>query len=214
MKGEGDPIFNNRGLWNHKGHIIKEHNPEEVLVISDKIRPFTRGLTQNDRVLDVGCGAFSLEYLDGGFPLWWQKVIIGMDFSINTLRINKILSKTVSEAQGLPFADDSFKLVTCFFLLRYVSKDDLPQVIREIARVARPQANFIGVDFQWDRVSGGFLDLDLLKQLLAERFESIKIKQILPQVECCSPLTYCGQTQRGPAYLIAGRRKFSKVLPA
>lgn len=208
MDREVNPIFSSSSFWNHEDHVIKEHTPKDVSVISDKIRPFSRGLTQNDRVLDLGCGAFSLEYLDGGFPSWWQKVIIGADFSINTLRINKILSKTVSEAQGLPFANDSFKLVTCFFLLRYVPKNDLPQVIREIARVARPHANFVGVDFQWDRCSGGSVDLDLLKQLLAERFESIKVKQILPQVECCSPLTYCGDIQRGPAYLFTGRRKF------
>lgn len=214
MNGEADPIFSSPSFWNHEGHIIKEHAPKDVSVISDEIRPFTRGLSQTDKVLDLGCGAFSLEYLDGGFPSWWQSVIIGADFSINALRINKILSKTVSETQRLPFANDSFKLVTSFFLLRYVPKNDLPQIIREIARVVRPHANFVGVDFQWDRCSGGSVDLDLLKQLLAERFESIRIKQILPEVECCSPLTYCGHTQRGPVYLIVGRRKFSKILPA
>ncbi len=208
MDREVNPIFSSSSFWNHEGHIIEKHTPKDVSVISDMIRPFTRGLTQTDRVLDLGCGAFSLEYLDGGFLSWWRSVIIGADFSINALRINKITSKAVSEAQGLPFANDSFKLVTSFFFLRYVPKNDLPQVIREIARVARPHANFVGVDFQWDRCSGGAVDLDLLKQLLAERFESIKIKQVLPQVECCSPLTYVDRTQRGPAYLFTGRRKF------
>lgn len=197
-----------RRFWNSEDHIILEHDPAEVAAIKNRISPFTSGLTQNDRVLDLGCGAFSLEYLDGGFPSWWRSVTFGVDFSIEALRKNEILKKAVGEIQRLPFADDSFKLVTSFFSLRLVAKEDFPRLVREISRVAQPHAKFVGVDFQWDRCTGGYIDLDYLKQLLAGGFESIKIKQILPQVECCSPLTYVGRPQRGPAYLFTGRRKF------
>jgi demethylmenaquinone methyltransferase/2-methoxy-6-polyprenyl-1,4-benzoquinol methylase len=89
-----------------------------------------------DRVLDLACGTGDLAELARGRGA----VVLGLDFSREMLRAaarRGVAGRWVqADAQALPIADASVRVVTCGFALRnFVS---LPAVLRECARVLAP----------------------------------------------------------------------------
>ncbi|MCD8484738.1 class I SAM-dependent methyltransferase [Candidatus Woesebacteria bacterium] len=67
---------------------------------------------RNSRIVDLGTGANTKAY----FPASAHPRIIGLDFSSEMLRLNPLPQKTVAEMSApLPFARESFGLVTSFF---------------------------------------------------------------------------------------------------
>jgi SAM-dependent methyltransferase len=96
------------------------------------------GLTQGDRVLDVGCGAGAFLRLvasRGGRPF-------GLDASEPLVELAR---KRVPEAdlrvgdmEALPYEEDAFDLVTGF--TSFFFANDMVAALREAARVARPGA--------------------------------------------------------------------------
>jgi ubiquinone/menaquinone biosynthesis C-methylase UbiE len=92
------------------------------------------GLDRADRVLEVGCGTGAvLRELITPAPLH------GLDLepaSLTQCRIHApTASLTLGDAHILPYADKSFDIVYCHFLLLWVS--DPLQAVREMARVGK-----------------------------------------------------------------------------
>lgn len=99
-------------------------------------------IDSSDDVLDVGCGTGALtrvlaEETDGR--------VVGLDADRNLLRGGSCPGPVVaSDAQSLPFLDDSFDLVICQALL--INLSDTKQVVREFARVATDRVAAIEPD--------------------------------------------------------------------
>ena len=92
------------------------------------------GLTNARRVLEVGCGTGAVLQ-----ELVTPAALHGLDLEPASLVECRVHAPTVSLTRGdgvsLPYADQSFDIVYCHFLLLWVS--DPLQVVREMARVGR-----------------------------------------------------------------------------
>jgi ubiquinone/menaquinone biosynthesis C-methylase UbiE len=113
-------------------------------------------ISPSPRVLDIGCGTGSL--LQALSPRIGKSVGVdisrGMIDEANRSQNTEQLSFNLIDGPHLPFADDSFDVVTSFLSFRYLDWDP---IIREIARVLTPNGRFLLVDMvekPWDlRVS-------------------------------------------------------------
>lgn len=93
-------------------------------------------------ILDVGCGAgFLSNFLsEKGFK------VTGIDLSQESLQVARLRDPTLkatytyADAYQLPFANQSFEVVTCTDFLEHVSKPQL--VLSEIERVLKPGGLF------------------------------------------------------------------------
>ncbi len=98
-----------------------------------------------ERVLDIaaGTGTSSEPFADAGVD------VVPADFSLGMLRVGHQrradLGFTAADAMRLPFADDSFDVVTMSFGLRNVSDPDT--AMREFLRVTRPGGRFVLCEF-------------------------------------------------------------------
>ncbi len=98
-----------------------------------------------ERVLDIaaGTGTSSEPYADRGVH------VVPADFSLGMLqegyRRRPDLPFTAADAMALPFADDSFDVVTMSFGLRNVA--DVDRALREFRRVVRPGGRLVVCEF-------------------------------------------------------------------
>ncbi len=97
------------------------------------------------RVLDIaaGTGTSSEPFADSGVD------VVPADFSLGMLRVGhrrrSDLAFTAADAMHLPFADDSFDVVTMSFGLRNVT--DPAAALREFLRVTRPGGRLVVCEF-------------------------------------------------------------------
>jgi demethylmenaquinone methyltransferase/2-methoxy-6-polyprenyl-1,4-benzoquinol methylase len=105
-----------------------------------------------ERVLDIaaGTGTSSEPYADAGVE------VVPADFSIGMLREGyrrrPDLPFTAADAMRLPFANDSFDVVTMSFGLRNVA--DVDAALREFLRVSRPGGRLVVCEFSTPVVPG------------------------------------------------------------
>ena len=97
------------------------------------------------RVLDVGCGPGNLLV---ALSVDTPKLLVGVDVDTTFLvfgcsQVEKLIEKSApmpillrAALPTLPFADDTFDLVTCFLVLPHVPDDKV--ALTELARVLRP----------------------------------------------------------------------------
>ncbi len=119
---------------------------------------------QTGRVLDIGCGGGILaeEFARDGFE------VTGVDpapESIETARAHAAASLLriayqTGSGEDLPFAEQSFDIVTCCDVLEHV--DDVQQVLREVSRVLK---------------DGGLFLYDTVNRTLKSRIAMIKVMQ-------------------------------------
>lgn len=100
-------------------------------------------LVSTTKVLDVGCGAgfLSNELAKQGLQ------VTGVDLSEESLKVaakydhTKTVSYQAADAYHLPFADQSFDVLTAMDFLEHVENPD--QIIKEFSRVLKPNGIFI-----------------------------------------------------------------------
>ncbi|MBK8468573.1 MAG: demethylmenaquinone methyltransferase [Candidatus Phosphoribacter sp.] len=96
-------------------------------------------------VLDIaaGTGTSSEPFADAGVD------VVPADFSLGMLRVGRRrrpdLAFTAADATRLPFADESFDVVTMSFGLRNVV--DIEAALREFARVTKPSGRLVVCEF-------------------------------------------------------------------
>lgn len=106
-----------------------------------------------EQVLDIaaGTGTSSEPFADKGVH------VVPADFSLGMLRVGKKrrddLGFTAADAMRLPFADESFDVVTMSFGLRNVADTDA--ALREFARVTKPGGRLVVCEFS-QPVNGPF----------------------------------------------------------
>lgn len=105
-----------------------------------------------ERVLDIaaGTGTSSEPFADAGVE------VVPADFSLGMLREGSRrrpdLPFTAADAMRLPFANDSFDVVTMSFGLRNV--EDVDAALREFLRVTRPGGRLVVCEFSTPVVPG------------------------------------------------------------
>ena len=96
----------------------------------------------NGRALDVGCGTG--DFLVNLAPWMPDGIAVGVDYTLSMMQtgrakidaLNAQVSFVGSDALCLPFADNTFDVITTGFMMRNVT--DIDQAFREMWRVARP----------------------------------------------------------------------------
>jgi len=121
-------------FWeNH--NIIKRRHPSHPVIkayVAPKIQFIQKNipLTKDTTLLDVGCG-------NGFFTYYFAKIcqVTGLDFSKQMLSINPHYRLVYSDAENLPFSDESFDITFCASLLHHLG--DPGKAIQEMKRVAK-----------------------------------------------------------------------------
>jgi cyclopropane fatty-acyl-phospholipid synthase-like methyltransferase len=104
--------------------------------------PENLGLDASLRLLDVGCGRGSVMRVLND-RMHFDRAPVGLDFSSEVLRLadrderrsGRPSRLTRGAATALPFADASFDLVTCGYMVRLLSDDELRLFFEELRRV-------------------------------------------------------------------------------
>ena len=151
-------------------------DPREGQRLADKVDPqawvsrFVEPLLQpNSVVLDVGCGPGVLAAaVAARCP---RGRVVALDQSPDRAHQADLLlapwdgAAVVGDAAALPFADASFDLVYCRFLLEYLPQPGL--AVREMARVLRPGGRLLLQDLDGQLVWHYPQDAELERQVLA-----------------------------------------------
>lgn len=105
-------------------------------------------LRPENRLLDVGCGTGALlQLLAARVP--FQRPPVGIDLSSVMLRLGEQPARvSLVEGSGtaLPFADESFDVVTCAHVVKHLDERSLLQLLAEIRRVL----TYGGIALIWD----------------------------------------------------------------
>jgi SAM-dependent methyltransferase len=103
------------------------------------------GLKDASLVLDVGCGS---GFVTRDVARLTKGTVVAVDGSAHLLSVaQKILSEYTNttlcngDAQQLPFADNTFDIVTCNLLLMWA--DDPQTVVNEMSRVCKPKGKIL-----------------------------------------------------------------------
>lgn len=135
-------IWHNKGLINSKNKKLLNGYEKTTVVPKQVAKEISRalGISENTKVLEVGCGAGMLaEYMKCDYS--------GVDYSQTLVNKHKQLLNNkvfVAEANKLPFENNSFESVFCFSVFQYFPNIDYAnQVIHEMLRVSKNNV-FIG----------------------------------------------------------------------
>ncbi len=103
-------------------------------------------INQNSKILDLCCGAgqttqFLIKYSDD---------VIGLDLSpvaLSKAKKNVPSAKYIeSDAQKLPFTDNSYDLIHTSVALHEMTEEELDKIFAEVYRVLKPQGIFTFID--------------------------------------------------------------------
>jgi ubiquinone/menaquinone biosynthesis C-methylase UbiE len=158
------------------------------------------------RILDVGCGTgYSLSWLRRTFD---TQNVFGLDVSPNASvfwREHHLNTAAIASASQIPFASNTFDLVTCFDVVYQLAAAEASAVISEVRRVLTPGGLLFIREPAYDWMRAGHdvavgthhrYTLGELKRLLVEQGFSVK------------RATYANTLLFGPA---VGHRLVSKV---
>jgi ubiquinone/menaquinone biosynthesis C-methylase UbiE len=126
-------------LWSKRPRACALNEQQHAPVYEQTLRHV--GLEPGDRVLDLGCatGVFLQICADR------EAIVAGVDASADLLALARTrvhgADLRVADLQTLPYADDSFDLVTGF--RSFFFADDIIAALREARRVARPDAQIV-----------------------------------------------------------------------
>ena len=127
-------------------------HPQQIFF--ERVKNSLSSSRSSPRWLDIGCG---LELVP-----WWLKdrasletelrsrarSLVGVDLNFEALRENRSCNIRLNvDAAHLPFADESFDLVTCNMVFEHLADPRL--VLGEIRRVLRPGGRLIAITANW-----------------------------------------------------------------
>jgi ubiquinone/menaquinone biosynthesis C-methylase UbiE len=104
--------------------------------------PENLALKPQQRWLDVGCGRGALlRFLDQ--RVGFEQTPVGLDFSPAALRLARRdaneagheVGLTCATATALPFHEQTFDLVTCGYLIKHLTDEELDEFLGELRRV-------------------------------------------------------------------------------
>ena len=107
--------------------LYKEEQFNKLFIIKSNIET-----SKETRILDIGCG--------NGISSEFDCFVVGLDNSIELLKQNKSKLKILSNAETLPFKDNSFNYVISVTSIHNFK--NLKQSIKEIKRVATKKLIF------------------------------------------------------------------------
>ncbi len=122
--------------------LLRHESKAKLPWVLDKIKMHFAN-PENTTVLDVGCGG---GFLSNALATHYYKVT-GVDMSVESLNVAKRhdATKTVTyleaDAYKLPFANESFDVITAMDFLEHVEHPE--QVVKEISRILKPKGIFI-----------------------------------------------------------------------
>lgn len=134
------------------------------------------------RVLDVGCGTG--EYVLRAGKLGFSAYGVEPAEAMRNVAIEKNPGSTILDgvATALPFPDDTFDLVICIEVLRYLHRSDNRQALREMHRVLKPGGIMFLTTVNRYALDGFYLHYRLRRLLQANR-----VSTSLPHCEFTTP---------------------------
>ena len=132
------------------------------------------------RILDVGCGTG--EYIRRANELGFKASGLEPAEAMRTVAINKnpgapIVSGVATE---LPYPDESFDLVICIEVLRYLDQSDVQQALRELRRILRPGGTMFLTMVNRYALDGFYLHYSLRRMMKASATERPHCEFVTP----------------------------------
>lgn len=103
-----------------------------------RLRKVIHHIPRKSQLLDVGCGR-SAVFLRTIGPRIEQG--IGVDFKVKEMQIENVQTIQLKLADQLPFADNSFDVVTMLAVLEHIEQEK--PILREIYRVLKPDGKLV-----------------------------------------------------------------------
>lgn len=110
----------------------------EPLLRRMRFRQVISHIPPNSTVLDIGCGR-TAAFLKTISPRIHKG--IGIDFKVDAIETDRIKTIPTMLYQELPFAEDSFDVVTMLAVLEHIEHEKY--ILKEIHRVLKPQGKLI-----------------------------------------------------------------------
>ena len=132
------------------------------------------------RVLDVGCGTG--EYVHRANELGFTAGGIEPADAMREVAISKNPGASIVSgvATELPYPDESFDLVICIEVLRYLDRSDVRQALRELRRVLRPGGTMFLTMVNRYALDGFFLHYSLQRMLKHQSIERPHCEFVTP----------------------------------
>jgi ubiquinone/menaquinone biosynthesis C-methylase UbiE len=154
-----------------------DRDPLQKLLFKPSHRLMVRKFQRDEeRILDIGCG--TSQFAARVLPRFSKAEVVGLDLSRSMLRASQgrcfrghnRMRLVQGDSQKLPFADDSFDLVTCSHSFHHYPNQ--LQVVSEMHRVLRPEGRLMIIDGDRDRWWGRLI-FDVIVVLMEGRVKHL-----------------------------------------
>jgi 2-polyprenyl-6-hydroxyphenyl methylase/3-demethylubiquinone-9 3-methyltransferase len=165
-------------------------------------------MNSNTRVLDVGCGA---GFLSNELALH-QLNVTGVDLSEESIKVAQKFDSTkkvkylAADAYHLPFADQSFDVLTAMDFLEHV--DQPAKAIQEFSRVLKPGGVFIFHTFNRN-ILAHLVIIKLVEWLVKNTPKNMHVIELF--IKPSELAEYCKSAHLQPQEMIGIKPKFSTI---
>ncbi len=174
-------------------HIMKGYGPLDLFLAKQRYKIAGRKIKsapQNGRILDIGCGSYSLFLTEVDF-----KEKYGLDKNIEDDVKNrmaeqqiKLINHYIESEEELPFENDYFDAITMLAVFEHIEPEHLVRIHRQIHRILKPGGvYFMTTPAVWTENLLRFLGkLRLISETISEHKDSYNhsmISSILRQAD-------------------------------